>query len=66
VQIERLLETLGLPHVRVDGRTVFERIDPPLQALRILIDEKVQAQFGNDLVAEFVHLPKLPGGIDME
>ena len=43
VLVERLLERLGLHDVGVQRRAVGERVDAPLDALRVLVDDQLDA-----------------------
>jgi hypothetical protein len=66
VQAEGLLEALGLPKVGVQGAAVVERIDAAGLRFRVLVDQQVKAQLRGHLVAQGVHRPELPGGVDMQ
>ena len=65
ILVERLLEALGLPHVGMDG-AVIERIDPGLFRLGIAIDDQLHAGFRRGAVPKRVHVPELPGRVDMK
>ena len=64
--LEGLLEALGLPHVRVQRRSVVERIDPPFDTFRILMNEELHAALPRHAIPHFVHGSKFPRGVDME
>ncbi|MCY1433355.1 hypothetical protein D9M71_493820 [compost metagenome] len=66
VVIERLLETLGLPHIGVQRRAVVEGVDLLLHALGIDVYQQLQAQALGGLVAEGDHLAELPGGVHVQ
>src|SRR3546814_3993477 len=59
VEVERLLQSLGLPHVGVQGAMV-EGIDPARLRLGVLVDDEVHAAFGRHAVAQLVHRLELP------
>jgi hypothetical protein len=65
VEIQSLLQPLGLPHVGVQG-AVVEWVDPALLGFRVMIDEQFHAGILRGLVAQVVHCLELPGRIDME
>jgi hypothetical protein len=47
-------------------RAVIEGIDPALDRLGVLVDEQFHAALPGHLVTQFVHLPELPGGVDVQ
>ena len=65
VLVERLLEPFGLPQVGVQ-RAVVERVDPLRLGVRVLVDDELDARLGGDRVAQRVHVPELPAGVDVE
>ena len=66
VQVERLLQSLRLPHVGMDRRAVVERVDPRGLRLRVLVDDQLHPGIRGRLVAQRVHRAELPGCVDME
>ena len=64
VEVERLLQPFGLPHVGVEGAMV-KRIDIAFFRLRVLIDEQFHASLFRHLVAQIIHRLELPCRIDM-
>ena len=65
MHVERLLQPFGLPHVGVD-RAVVEGIDALLLGFGVLVDDELDRRVRPDLVAQRVHVPELPGRVDME
>lgn len=66
VLVECLLESLGLHDVGVDRRAVGERIDVLLDPFRVDVDDQLHTRFLGHLLAELIHLAKLPAGIHMQ
>src|SRR5439155_14000244 len=66
VLVERLLQRLGLHHVRVDDGAVREWIDPAAKAVLVDVYEQVEIVLLRHPVAEGVHLAELPGRVDMQ
>jgi hypothetical protein len=66
VGVEGLLQRLGLHDVGVIAGAVCERVDPGGQRCFIAMDDEPDTGFGDDTLAMRVHVPELPGGVDME
>ncbi len=66
VEVEGLLEALGLPQVGVHRRAMVERVDAPLDAIGVLVHEQLHADFLGHLVAELVHGPELPRRVHVQ
>ncbi len=65
VLIERLLQSLGLPHVGVE-RAVIEGVDAALDRFRVAVDQQFHPRLARGFFAQRVHRLELPGGVDME
>jgi len=65
VQVERLLQPLGLPHIGMK-RAVVEWIDAARQRLRIAVHDQVHPCLRRGPVAQFVHGAELPRRVDMQ
>ena len=65
VEVERLLQPLGLPHIGVE-RTMVERVDPAFFGFGILIDDELHAALARHAVAQFVHRLEFPRRVDMK
>jgi hypothetical protein len=65
VEVQRLLQPLGLPHVGVE-RAMVERVDPAFLSLRVLVDQQFHAAFARHAIAQLVHRLELPGRVDMQ
>src|ERR1700681_4469091 len=66
VLVDRLLQSLRLPDVGMDGGAVREGVDPPLNGLGIDVNDQLQAELSHPCIAKFVHFSKLPGRVHME
>ena len=66
VFVERLAQSDRLHHMRVHVRAVVERIDVVADAVLVDVDQKIEAELLRHRVAEFDHLPELPGRIDVK
>ncbi|MNR10170.1 hypothetical protein D3C85_1264060 [compost metagenome] len=65
ILVECLLEALGLHDVGVLGAAVGERVDVLRHAVRVDVGDQVEAQLGDHLVAEAVHLLEFPASVDV-
>ena len=45
---------------------VVERVDPPRLCVRVHVDDELDPRLGGEGVAEGVHVPELPAGVDVE
>src|SRR5205085_2207029 len=54
--IERLLQRLGLHHLRIEGRAVVERVDAAGKPFRVGVNAEVEAKAFCRLVTEADHL----------
>ena len=45
---------------------MIERVDTEPFGLRVAVDDQLQVAFRRDPLAHRVHVPKLPGRVDME
>jgi hypothetical protein len=66
VVIERLFERLRLHDVRVQRRTVAERVDIHLDARGVDVDKEIEPESLGGFVAKRDHLTELPGRIDVQ
>ena len=66
VKVQRLPQRLGLHHVGMPRRTVAERADILPDAVGVDMDQQIEAEFADALVAKGDHLAKLPGRIDVQ
>ena len=66
VEVERLLQGLGLHHLGVQGRTGVDRIDAAGDPVLVGVDLQVDAIAVHDHVAVADHVPELPGGVDVQ
>src|SRR4029078_10027740 len=64
--LQRLLETLRLHDVGVEGAAMGDWRDAVAHALLVDVHHEIDAEPLRLAVAEGDHLAKLPGGIDME
>lgn len=64
--VQRLLQAFGLGDVRMQRRPVVKRIDVLRDGFRVGMDEQLNATLARHVVAELVHLPELPAGIDVQ
>jgi hypothetical protein len=64
--VERLLERLGLHDVGVHGGAVGEGVDALRDAVRVGVHDQVEAELLRDAVAQLVHRPELPAGVDVQ
>ena len=62
---KRLLQPLGLPHVGVQ-RAVVKGVDALFQRLGVVVDDQLHPGVAGGLVAQVIHRPELPGGVDMQ
>src|SRR5580704_14062320 len=66
MKIERLLETLRFPHIGMQLRAMFERVDSARFSLWILEDDQLHSGFLRDAVTKLVHRAELPRCVDMQ
>ena len=66
VFVQCLFQALRLPHVGVNLRPVVERIDSQRHRFRILVREQFHLHLGSHAGAESVHVPELPGRVDVQ
>ena len=65
VMIERLLQSLGLPHIGMQP-AMIERVDAFFQSFGILINEQLHPGFTRRFFAKRVHRFEFPSRIDMQ
>jgi hypothetical protein len=61
--VERELESLRLPHIRVQRRAVLDRIDAEPLGLGIAEHDQFETRFARDAVAQLVHRAEFPRGV---
>ena len=61
--VEGLLEAFGLHDVRVLGAAVGQRVDTLRHAIGVDVDQQVEAEVFDHLVAERVHFLEFPAGV---
>ncbi|CAB4373102.1 unannotated protein [freshwater metagenome] len=66
MEIERLFQPFGLPHIGMHRRAMVKRVNSPFDTFGILVNEKIETLFSDELIAELIHGPELPCRIDME
>ncbi len=63
--VERLLQSLSLPHVGVE-RAVIERVDPARGGLGVLVHEQFHFTLDRHPISQAVHFLEFPGRIHVE
>jgi len=66
VEVERLLQGVGLHHPGMKRGAGVDRIDPARDALLVYMDDQVEAEALGCRVPEADHLTKLPGRVDVK
>ncbi len=66
VEVERLLQGLGLHHVGMDRRAVREWVYAFFYAVRVGVRNQLETVLVHHALAERVHLPELPARVDVQ